>query len=258
MAGTPLLIPSPAAGVSMHAMLVRPAGPGPFPLAIINHGSEEDEWKRATTDMPSFPGVTAWFLSRGYAVVLPLRPGHGATGGAYLEEQGRCTDANFLKSGYATADSISATIDYMVRQPFIRPTGVIVVGNSAGAWGGLALASRNPPHVSAVIGFAPGRGGHRYNRAGVNCSPDRLVSAAAIYGKTARIPTLSLYAGNDTYFPPDLSRRMAEAYRSAGGTLEYNLLSPVGNEGHGLILADGAATWAPYLEKFLASISKPH
>lgn len=257
MAATSLLIPFPTAGVAMHATLFRPAGAGPFPLAILNHGSEEDEWKRATMDMPAFPGVTAWFLSHGYAVVMPLRPGHGATGGPYLEEQGRCTDADFLKSGYATADSITATIDYMARQSFIRPAGIVVVGNSAGAWGGLALASRNPPRVSAIIGFAPGRGGHRYNRAGENCSPDRLVSAAASYGRTARVPTLSLYAGNDTYFPPELSRRMADAYRSGGGKLEYDLLPAVGNEGHGLILADGAATWAPYLEKFLTSVGKP-
>lgn len=242
----------------MHATLFRPPGPGPFPLVVLNHGSEEDEWRRATMDMPSFPGVTAWFLARGYAVVLPLRPGHGATGGTYLETQGSCGDADFLKSGYATADSIAATVDYMVKQPFIRAAGVIVVGNSAGAWGGLALASRNPPHVSAIIGFAPGRGGHRYNRPGVNCSPDRLVSGAAVYGKTAHIPTLALYAANDTYFPPDLSGRIADAYRSAGGHLEYDLLPPVGGEGHGLILADGPATWAPYLEKFLASIRKPH
>jgi alpha-beta hydrolase superfamily lysophospholipase len=31
--------------------------------------------------MPEFRGLTDWFLGRGYAVLLPQRPGHGATGG---------------------------------------------------------------------------------------------------------------------------------------------------------------------------------
>ncbi|HMB75630.1 MAG TPA: hypothetical protein VKN76_04485, partial [Kiloniellaceae bacterium] len=50
-----------------------------------------------------------------------------------------------------------------------------------------------------------------------NCSPERLVAAAAGFGRTARVPTLWLYAENDSYFPPDLSRRMATAYTAAGG-----------------------------------------
>jgi dienelactone hydrolase len=252
--GHDILIPASVGGVSMHAKLFLPAGSGPFPLAVVNHGSEEDSWGRATMNMPSFPGITDWFLSRGYAVVLPLRPGNGETGGPYLEAQGQCANADFLKAGNGTADSIAAAIAYMVKQPHIRPAGVIVVGNSAGGWGALALASRNPPGVAAVIAFAPGRGGHQYNRPNDNCSPERLVASAAAFGKTARIPSLWLYAANDTYFPPDLSRRLADAYRDAGGKVEYNLLPPVGREGHGLIMADGAATWAPYLEGFLASL----
>jgi dienelactone hydrolase len=253
-----ILIPDPAAGVAMHATLFRPPGKGPFPLALINHGSEEDEWGRATMDMPSFPGVTDFLLAHGYAVVVPLRPGHGATGGPYLETQGSCRNADFVKAANATADSIAVAIDYMTKQPFIRPRGVLVVGNSAGAWGGVALAGRNLASVAAIVGFAPGRGGHEYNRPGNNCAPDRLVAAAGAFGSTARTPALWLYAANDTYFPPDLSRRMADAYRNAGGKLDYELLPPVGREGHGLILADGAATWAPYLEKFLAATPARH
>ncbi len=250
-----LLIPSPAPGIAMHATLFRPPGRGPFPLAIINHGSAEDEFARATMPMPSFPGLTAWFVAHGYAVLVPLRPGHGATGGPYLEGQGPCDHADYAGAGSATADSIMATVAWMAKQPFVRSRGMIVVGNSAGGWGALALATRNPPEVAAIVAFAPGRGGHRYNRPGSNCSPDNLVTAAAVYGKTARAPTLWMSAANDTYFPPDLTRRMADAYRGAGGRLEYDLLPAVGNEGHGLILADGAATWAPYLEKFLGAVA---
>ncbi|MEJ0098016.1 MAG: hypothetical protein WDM84_08980 [Bauldia sp.] len=126
----------------------------------------------------------------------PSGRGTGTTGGPYLEEQGACDNPDFAGSGLATADSIGAVVSFMARQPFIKPTGAIVVGNSAGGWGALALASRNPKGVAAVVSFAGGRGGHKGNRAGANCAPDRLVAAAATYGQTAHIPfALALCGG---------------------------------------------------------------
>ena len=248
-----LAIPSPATGVAMHAALYLPAGKGPFHLVVINHASEEDANRRALMEPPSFPVATGWFLDRGYAVLLPERPGHGATGGPYLEAQGSCDDADYVAAGNGAADSIEAAIDYAVRDPAIRRDGVIVVGNSAGGWGALALAARNPPGVRAVVNFAGGRGGHDSERPLANCSPDRLVAAASTFGRTAHVPTLWLYAANDTYFPPALSKRMVEAFREGGGKAEYDLFPAVGQEGHALIQAPlAAAPWPPVVTQFLA------
>jgi dienelactone hydrolase len=203
--------------------------------------------------MPQFPALTEWFVARGYAVLVPQRPGHGETGGRYLEDQGRCSNANFEKSGRATADSIAAAIDFMAGQGFIKPDGIVVVGNSAGGWGALALAGRNPPNVRAVINFSGGRGGRNLGKAGRNCSPGKLVAAAGAFGRAARIPSLWLYAENDSYFAPDLSTRIVDAYRAAGGTVEFHLLPAVAAEGHNLIQTSGpAASWAPYVETFLS------
>jgi len=54
--------------------------------------------------------------------------------------------------------------------------------------------------------------------------PDQLVDAVAEFGRTARVPMLWIYTRNDSYFGPDLSKRMAEAFRAAGGNVEYHLL----------------------------------
>jgi dienelactone hydrolase len=240
----------------MRAYLFRPPGPGPFPLAVINHGSEEDPYLRAKQAMPAFDLLTDWFLQHGYAVLLPQRPGHGATGGPYLESQGDCRSADFHKAGIGAARSIAAAIGFMTAQALARPDGVVVVGNSAGAWGALALASENPKGVAAVVNFAGGRGGRDQNRAGRNCSPDRLIAAAAEYGRTARVPTLWLYAENDSYFPADLSARMAEAFRAAGGKVAYHLLPALPGDGHALLLSKaGAASWRLELERFLGSLT---
>jgi len=251
----PWLIPSPVSGVLMHAMLYRPDGPGPFPLAVINHGSEESARARARQAPPSFPALTEWFVARGYAVLVPERPGHGRTGGTYLEAQGRCGSPDYVAAGRGTARSIGAAIAYLTAQPFVSKAGVIVVGNSAGGWGALALAAENPSYVSAVVNFAGGRGGRDRNRPNHNCSPDRLVTAAATFGATAHIPTLWLYAENDSYFAPDLSGRMAAAFEAAGGRIEYHLVPPIAGDGHSLIQT-AAAAWRPILSSFLERIGK--
>jgi dienelactone hydrolase len=173
------MVPSSEAGLPMRATLYRPAGPGPFPLAVVNHGSEQDAARRARMPMPEFKSVTEWLLRRGYAVILPQRPGHGETGGRYQEDQGGCSAAKYERAANATADSIVAAVDFMAKQPFVKPDGAIVVGNSAGGWGAIALASRNPTGVAAVINFAGGRGGRNFNRPENNCS---LFPAGAFTG----------------------------------------------------------------------------
>lgn len=248
-----LKIPLPGQRLRMVTTVLRPPGDGPFPLAVVNHGSTENAYVRAHLPPPLYPLISRWLLARGYVVALPLRPGHGATGGPYFEDEGRCDNPDYLKSGLATADSIQAAIDALTAKSFVRKSGVVVLGQSAGAWGALALASRNPPQVSAVVAFAGGRGGHADGRPNHNCAPARLVKAAGAYGRTARIPTLWLYAENDSYFAPRLSKRMAAAFTDAGGRADYRLLPAIGRDGHPLMQSRAASKlWAPIVATFLS------
>jgi dienelactone hydrolase len=252
------LIPGLAPGLEIKTTVLLPASGGPHPLAVINHGTTESAELRATYSEPSFDVVSAWLLARGYAVAIPQRPSHGDTAGPYLESAQGCEDARFEEAGYGTATSIRVASDFLLRQPFVKNQKVLLVGHSAGAWGALAFASQQTsgsPLVAGVINFSGGRGGHSYGVANRNCAPDRLVSAAMTYGRTTRAPTLWLYAQNDSYFPPALSRRMADAFRAAGGPVEYRLLPPIGEEGHALIYSsDAIRYWGPVAEKFLAQM----
>src|ERR1043166_9320054 len=126
------LVPSPDPAVAAHALLFRPAGDGPFRLAIIAHATSQNVLHRAQMPHPEYRALAAWLVSRGFAVLVPERPGHGATGGRYLEDQGGCDEADFGKAGRATADSIAAALDFMRGQSFIRQDGAIVIGHSAG------------------------------------------------------------------------------------------------------------------------------
>ena len=249
------LIPSSEPGLGMRALVFRPPGEGPFPLAVINHGTIQSAARRLDLRAPAYAAAAEWFVERGYAVVVPQRPGHGETGGPYLENHGGCADPDYRQAGFGAARSIEAAIGYMTAQPFVRKTGIILVGQSGGGWGSLAIASRNPPAIRAVINFAGGRGGRAQDRPNNNCAPDRLVATAGLFGKTARIPTLWIYAENDSYFAPAISKRMADAYRAGGGRVEFHLLPAFGSEGHLLLASrDGLPIWSPIVVKFLAGL----
>jgi dienelactone hydrolase len=196
-------------------------------------------------------------VSQGFAVLVPERPGHGATGGRYLEDQGGCDEADFGNAGRAAADSIAAALEFMRGQSFVRGEEGVVVGHSAGAWGALALAARNPPGVAAIIAFAPGRGGHANDMPNRVCAPHTLLAAAGEFGKTARAPVAWLVAVNDTYFPPDLSRRMADAFRAGGGKVDFRLLKASGSEGHWLAETEsGVKAAAPDLARVAKGLDR--
>jgi dienelactone hydrolase len=228
------LVPSPDPATAARALLFRPPGDGPFPLAVIAHASTQNVLRRAQMPQPEYRSLAAWLVSRGFAVLVPERPGHGATGGKYLEDQGGCDEADYGKSGRATADEISAAARFVRRQPFIRPDGIVVAGHSAGGWGALALASEDPKHVAAIIAFAPGRGGHANDVPNQVCAPQALVAAAGEFGRNARVKVAWLVAANDSYFSPAFSRQLVDAFRSTGGRVDFRLLPAHGSEGHWL------------------------
>jgi pimeloyl-ACP methyl ester carboxylesterase len=140
----------------------------------------------------------------------------------------------------------------MTAQKKIVPDKVVVVGQSAGGWAAIALSSQNPAAVRAIITFAAGRGGRVDGKPNNNCAPDKLVEATGEFGRTARTPMLWIYAENDTFFGPELTKRMHQAYTAAGGNAEYRMLPPFGNDGHFLIGSpDAVPLWAPLVSQFL-------
>jgi len=243
------------------AYVVRPVGDGPFPLVVMNHGVSLNQRERSFFPLVEFRDAAMWFARRGYMVVAPSGSGYGA---AALDEPerglyslfysgiGGCDNPNFRDAGLAAALLDKWIIDYMADQKVIEPDNVVVVGQSAGGWAAIALSSQNVPAVRAIITFAAGRGGRVGGKPNNNCAPDKLVEATGEFGRTARIPMLWIYAENDTFFGPALSRKMHEAYTGAGGRAEYHMLPPFGSDGHFLIdSADAIPLWAPLVSRFL-------
>jgi len=250
------LVPSPDPEIASHAVLFRPSGDGPFRLALIAHASTQNVLRRAQMRQPEYRALAAWLAARGFAVLVPERLGHGATEGKYLEDQGGCDEADYSRSGRATADEIAAALSYLRGQSFIRPDGAVVLGHSAGGWGALALARENPPGVAAIVAFAPGRGGHANDFPDQVCAPHTLLSSAAEFGHGARVPVTWLVAANDSYFPPDLSRQLADAFRRGGDRVDFQVLAASGSEGHWLAETEsGVKLAAPELDRALKALA---
>jgi len=250
----PLVLP-------MLAYVVRPVGDGPFPLAVMNHGVSLDVTARSFFPLVEFRDAAVWFARHGYLVVAPVGSGYGATAidipergvyGLFFSKIGKCSNPNFRDPGLAVAQTDLSIINYMTAEKHAIPNNAIVVGQSAGGWGSIALSSLNPPQVKAIITFAAGRGGHVDGKPNNNCAPDQLVDATGAFGRTARVPMLWFYIENDTYFGPALSRRMHAAYTAAGGNAEYHLMPPFGDEGHYFIDSpDVIPQWSPLVTQFL-------
>jgi dienelactone hydrolase len=234
-------------GRTCLAVVARPASAGPFPLALLAHGSTENAADRRRFPLPVYPVLTGWLNARGFAVVLPQRPGHGETGGPYVETQGPCEAPDYARAGRRTAATMVAALAFLRRQTDlpVDPARVVVFGVSAGGWGGLALAADPPPGLVGVVAFAPGRGGRSYGIAGRTCAPNRLVAAAGVLGQAARVPVLSIYAQNDTFFPPALAARIGTAHAVLASS-RWVMVPAFGGEGH-RIAEDPAAVplWEP-------------
>jgi dienelactone hydrolase len=245
--------PAGAQRLTLEATLYRPAGPGPFPLVILSHGTSRNPKQRVGTRL-RYDAQSWEFVSMGFAVIIPMRRGYGHSEGAYAEIEGPCDCANFFAAGQESAKDLRATVEYAVTLPDIDPTRLVLVGHSSGGLASLILASQRLPGVRGVINFAGGRG----SKPGLNCSPDRLIEACGQAGRTTRTPTLWIYAENDSYFPPRLAWEMCEAFHQDGGPAQFVMLPPFYEEGHYLFTdVRGLDRWTPVVNRFLNELGFP-
>jgi len=240
----------------LEALIVKPAGAsGRLPIALLTHGrnglAEENAKKRARGLLPQARD----FAHRGWLAVSVVRRGFGLSDGP--EARGvDCVHQTFRENFERNADDLAAALTAIAQRPDADPHRVVAVGVSAGGAAALALAARRPPGLVGVINVS---GGLQVSRNGVPCSIERgLISAFANFGARSRVPTLWLYAQNDSLFAPSLVTALHEAYRRAGGIAELALFAPLSDDGHKLwSMFEGRKQWLPRLDQFLIAQALP-
>ncbi|MCC6535561.1 MAG: dienelactone hydrolase family protein [Burkholderiales bacterium] len=243
------------AAFELEALRVKPEVAGRLPLAILTHGSPREAQARRRMSAGHMSFQAEELARRGYVAVVVMRRGYGTSEGAWAESSGRCESPDHERAARESARDLRAALLALVRMPDVDPERVIVIGQSAGGIGTVALAADPPAGLKAVINFAGGRGSRGPNDV---CREDRLVEAYRTLGKTARVPSLWIYTENDSYFGPDLAKRMFTAYTSQGGTGEFRLLPAFAEDGHALFARRGGVPqWRPLLDSFLKRNALP-
>lgn len=152
--------------VRLEAVIFKPDGAGPFPLAVINHGSTGRGRDPALFTQPWFAADLAGFLNeRGWLVAFPQRRGRGKSDGLYDEgfsedhKLGYACDADIsLRGADRALGDIDAAIAALRRRPDVAPTPVLIGGQSRGGVLAVAYAGLHPAQISGVINFVGGAG----------------------------------------------------------------------------------------------------
>jgi dienelactone hydrolase len=243
---------------SVAATVLRPDGDGPYGAVVLNHGVPVSDEERLNASAADFQATAPIFARRGYVVVMPLRRGFGATGGAFAEDAGPCSNPDYERGERAAAEDVMAAYEYAQKLPYVDPTRMMLAGQSAGAMVSLYTASEAPKGLVAVLTFAGGRGGNPRLSPGTPCAVEPLARLFDALGKSVRAPVLFHYAENDHYFSPRVSRYWYERFLAGGASAEYVLAPRYGDDGH-FLFPDlvGARRWLPTVERFLTAHGVP-
>ena len=251
-------VPISGGETSLAATVFYPSSSkGPFPLAILNHGDPGRKRSKMGYWIKTEP-INA-LVQRGFAVMVPIRQGYGATGGSYSSGIGSCDDPDFYFGTLNSGEDIVAAINYAKNLPLVDSSRILLIGHSAGGIAVMAAASLHPKGVLAVVNFSGGRGsGRSDSKYGEPCYPERMAAAISDFTKEINVPELWYYVENDSFFGPRVAKTWFNAFKQSGGVGELVIDPPYGSEGHfALMQSGGASHWGPALDSFLKKYNFP-
>ncbi len=210
--------------VRLETVVFRPAGDGPFPVLILNHGStgngRDPEVAKSTW---GFDPLSEFFAERGWLVVVPYRRGRGQSDGLYdegfAEERSlgyTCDPDTTLVGAERGLTDIDAAIDAALdAYPEADRSRLLIGGISRGGVLSVAYAGRHPDRVSGVLNFVGGW-------LGTGCQSARYVNET-VFGWGAPYPgtSLWLYGKRDPVYSLRHSGRNHAAFLRDGGQATF-------------------------------------
>jgi len=247
-----LVLPGdPSRPVALEVTLYSPPGAGPFPLAVINHGANHaSRSNRGDRYRNTFAAY--YFLSRGYAVAMPMARGFAGSGGSIMGK-GCALD----EVGLANARDVLAVIQALGQRPEIDPRRIVVSGQSFGGWTTLAfgaLTSRSTlPGVRGLIAFSPA-----LRNSDCSFQDTSMIAGAGRFGGVTTIPSLWFYGDNDSIMPTATWKGVFDAYRSAGAQATLVSIGRFMQDSHQMLSSpESLPTWTPRVDAFLNRIGLP-
>ena len=238
----------PSGDLTLHGVVYKPDGTGPFPAIIYNHGSAP-----GMLSQEAFEALGPVFASHGWVFFGPYRRGQGlsASAGPYIGDQIAAAEKDGGISAGAAAmvrlletDHLNdqlAALAWLRKQGFGRPDRIAVAGNSFGGIETVLGAERW--NYCAAIDSAGGA------QSWALAPALRSLMTRAVRHSNA--PILFFQAANDYDLSP--SRTLSAAMKSAGKTYEMKIYPAYGSsdrDGHAFGYF-GSAIWADDVFRFL-------
>ncbi len=248
------------AGVDVHGLLWRPWGGARssgapdvrLPLLVMVHGG------------PHGQSVAGWapraffYLSRGWAVLMPNARGSTGYGRAY---------AQALTGEWGESDlaDVAAGIRHAKHAGWCDPERVAVIGGSAGGFTVLQLCTRHPELVRAGVSlygvtdlFDLASTTHRFESRYLDRIVGELPEHASryrerspvTYARETSVPVLVLQGDADRVVPKAQADLMVDAMRAGGATVEYHVYE---GEGHGWARPETVEDELTRTERFLTN-----
>ena len=203
-------------------------GEAPYPTVIFPHGGPGGR------DYAGFDYWTAYFNSRGYAVMRPNF--RGSTGYGYS-----FSEAQMQSWGMAMQDDIADATQWMIDQGYTDKSKVCIVGASYGGFAALAATVKSPEMYTCAVSFAGVSDLDRLvfrARAFVNKKfvkeqigedrDDRERRSPINFVENIKTPILLIHGEEDRVVHVEQSRNMAEELEDHDKVFEYVEL-PFGN-----------------------------
>ena len=234
--------------LTLHGVLYKPDGAGPFPAVLYNHGSAPGMLSKE-----AFDALGPLFARHGWVFFGPYRRGQGlsASAGRYIGDQidaaiahggmseGADTMVRLLETDHL--DDQRAALAWLRQQPFVQSRRIAVAGNSFG--GVETVLGVEQESYCAAVDSAGGA------QSWAQAPPlrERLLRAV----RHARAPIFFFQAANDYDLTP--SNALAAAMKDAGEAHEVKIYPAYGRspqDGHAFGYF-GSSIWAGDVFRFL-------
>jgi dienelactone hydrolase len=230
--------------------IYRPAGEGPFPLVVFNHGRSVAE-KRAQQGRSRPETVARYLVAKGFVVMAPTRIGYWETYGDFDPESSACKTIEPMS--IAASQQVLATVEFAKTLPYVDTSRWLVVGQSVGGLTTVATVGRAPAGLLGGINFSGGTGGNPDLSPGSPCNPYATTRYWGDIAKNAKAPMLWMYWENDKYWGPSNPKTWHRAWVDSGGQAQFVGFGPSGKDGHNGLHED-MDHWLPVVDRFLQDL----
>jgi dienelactone hydrolase len=234
--------------LTLHGVLYKPEGAGPFPAVLYNHGSAPGMLNNQAAEV-----LGPLYVSRGWVFFMPYRRGQGlsASAGPYIMDEveaarktGGTVAAAATMTRLLTTDHLNdqmAALAWLKKASFVESSRIAVAGNSFGG-------------IETVLGAEKGSYCAAVDASGAAQSwasaPEiQVVMLEAVKG--ANCPVFFFQAENDFDLSP--SRVLSKAMLDSGKVSQVKFYPPFGktaSDGHSFAYL-GSSIWANDVFDFL-------